>query len=196
LAGLASLLRRFSRHGMVEQLLKMMCDERVKRKAMSLELLRFFAVPAPPFWERRCDFRNRTGSLPGPRYGELIGSSRALDIVVNVVLPALLQHAAQVEDAHLATAISELYACLPSLQPNLITRRMSEQLSQKFPLQKQVGRGAHAQQGLIYLQKLLCRPLRCEICLRIAPVEESQPPSGHPADAQRASTSLQERGNS
>lgn len=168
IAGLAILLRRFSRRGVLEHLLKLIRNEAAKPNALAKELSKFFIVPAEGFWERRCDFQSRPSGLPSPRFGDLIGSARALDIVVNVILPALLQYAGQSEDARLITTLSELYSCLPSLQSNLITKRMTEQLSQHNAKQKQLGRGAQSQQGLIYLQKLLCRPLRCETCLKFA----------------------------
>lgn len=168
IAGLVILLRRFSRHGVLEHLLKLIGNCDAKPKTLAQEVVKFFIVPAEGFWERRCDFQNRPAGLPSPSHGDLIGSARALDIVVNVILPALLQYAGQSGDARLIMTLSELYACLPSLQSNLITRRMTEQLSQHQTLPKQFGRGAQAQQGLIYLQKLLCRPLQCETCMKFA----------------------------
>jgi len=168
LAGLAILLRRFSQQGVLEHLLKLIGNGGAKPKTLAQELLKFFIAPAEGFWERRCDFRSRPAGLPAPSYGDLVGSARALDIVVNVILPALLQYAGQSGDARLMTTLSELYACLPSSQSNLITRRMTEQLSQHHILPKQFGRGAQAQQGFIYLQKLLCRPLQCETCMKFA----------------------------
>ena len=168
IAGLGILLRRFSRHGVLEHLLKLIGNGDAKPRTLAHELLNFFVVPAEGFWERRCDLQSRPAGLPAPSHGDLIGSARALDIVVNVILPALLQYVGQSGDARLITTLSELYACLPSLQSNLITRRMTEQLSQHQVLPKQFGRGAQAQQGLIYLQKLLCRPLQCETCMKFA----------------------------
>ena len=168
IAGLAILLRRFSRHGVLEHLLKLIGNGDAKPKTLAQEVLKFVIVPAEGFWERCCDFQSRPAGLPSPSYGDLVGSAHALDIVVNVILPALLQYAGQSGDARLMTTLSELYACLPSLQSNLITRRMTEQLSQHQILPKQFGRGAQAQQGLIYLQKLLCRPLQCETCMKFA----------------------------
>jgi hypothetical protein len=173
-AALAALMRRFSRHGVLEHLLKIVRNEEARPGTRSKELLNFFIVPAEGFWERRCDFQGRAAGLPAPAYGDLIGNARSLDIVVNVILPALLQYAGQSGDARLVTTLSELYACLPSLQSNLLTRRMSEQLSQHRSLSTRLGRGAHMQQGLIYLQKLLCRPMQCETCLKFAKVNEPQ----------------------
>lgn len=167
LAGLALLLRRFYHDGLLEHLLALVNSGPAKRQAQTRELLNYFIVAAEGFWKRHCDFQSRVGSGPAPRYGDLIGRHRALDIVVNVILPALWQHAAQADDARLTTAISELYAHLPPLQPNILTRRMVDQLSQNFPLPKRVAGGAQLQQGLIYLQKLLCRPLRCQVCLQL-----------------------------
>jgi hypothetical protein len=168
LAGLAALLQRFAQHGMLEHFLRMLQGESATRKAQSLELIGYFVVPAEGFWERRCDFESRAVSASNPRYGDLIGANRALDIIVNVILPALLQHALHSEDSRLMTALRELYAYLPSLQTNVITRRMTEQLSQRFALGQQIAKGAQSQQGLLYLQKLLCRSLHCDACLRIA----------------------------
>lgn len=163
LAGLALLLRRFYHDGLLEHLVAVVRSGRSRRTRRSRELLNYFVVPAEDFWQRRCDFQSRVSRAPAPVYGDLVGPQRALDIVTNVILPALWQYARQAEDAHMETALSELYGCLPASQPNLLTRRMDTQLSQA-----QVAKGTQAQQGLIYLQKLLCRTGRCETCLQLS----------------------------
>lgn len=168
IAGLAAILRRASQRGVLEHMLKLAQNEKASPRKRCQEIINFFIIPAEGFWERRCDFQSRPAGLPAPNYGDLVGSARALDIVVNVIMPALLQYAGHAGDARLMAMISELYSCLPSPQSNLLTRRMAEQLSQEFALHKQLSRGAPMQQGLIYLQKLLCRPLRCETCLKFA----------------------------
>jgi hypothetical protein len=57
------------------------------------------------------------------------------------------------------------------LQENQITRAMRQQLSQHHPVSRTVATSALTQQGLIHLQKLYCRPLRCEECLGL--IEEA-----------------------
>jgi hypothetical protein len=169
LAGLARLLCRFYQEGIIEKLLSLLQSHPTSRRVRRRELQAFFIVPADDFWRRHCDFESRAISGRTPDYGDLVGRQRALDILVNVVLPALRQFGEQSGDAHVCATVNELYGELPPLQGNSITRRMAEQLSNRFPIAKAVGSKAESQQGLIYLQRLLCRSLQCQDCLKLVP---------------------------
>jgi hypothetical protein len=194
LAGLSALLLKFFRDGLLEHLAGIFLSS-LKPKALVTELLNYFICAADDFWRTHYDFlpaghgrrkktarakvtmRNKTenGNSPAAAddritisqtdYGDLIGRDRALDILVNIVLPALWHYGRQAGDAHLQNLVQEVYGSFPRLQENRITRAMRQQLSQQFPVSRGVATSALTQQGLIHLQKLYCRPLRCEECL-------------------------------
>lgn len=191
LAGFAALLLKFYRDGLLEHLAGLFLasakvPSKKRTQAIIAELLNYFICPADEFWRTHYDFfmpasakaENSDEATVAPmlsaqtHYGDLIGRDRALDVLVNLVLPALWHYGRQAGDAHLQNLVQEVYGGFPRLQENQITRAMRQQLSPQFPVSRTVAASALTQQGLIHLQKLYCRPLRCEACLRLAtPVE-------------------------
>jgi hypothetical protein len=180
LAGLSALLLKFYRDGLLEHLAALFLSSvkapvKMRTKAIIAELLNYFICPADDFWRTHYDFGavaktaadNETARLviAPTNYGDLIGRDRALDILANIVLPALWHYSRQASDAHWQNLVQEVYGSFPRLQENQITRAMRQQLSNQFAVSRTVATSAMTQQGLIHLQKLYCRPLRCEECL-------------------------------
>jgi hypothetical protein len=190
LAGLSALLLKFYRDGLLEHLAGLFLSTsnvslKPRTKAIVAELLNYFICPADDFWRRHYDFLSTVSEKRGrgarakdenittaqTNYGDLVGRDRALDILANIVLPALWHYSRQAGDAHLQNLVQEVYGSFPRLQENQITRAMRQQLSQHHPVSRTVATSALTQQGLIHLQKLYCRPLRCEECLGL--IEEA-----------------------
>ncbi|MCI0691194.1 DUF2851 family protein [candidate division KSB1 bacterium] len=184
LAGFSALLLKFYRDGLLEHLAGLFLSSskvslKQRTKAIVAELLNYFICPADDFWRTHYDFLSIVSERGGrsaraedenittaqTNYGDLIGRDRALDILVNIVLPALWHYGRQAGDAHLQNLVQEVYGGFPRLQENQITRAMRQQLSQQHPVSRTVATSALTQQGLIHLQKRYCRPLRCEECL-------------------------------
>lgn len=184
LAGFSALLLKFYRDGLLEHLAGLFLSAakvslKQRTKAIVAELLNYFICPADDFWRTHYDFlstalekgkrgaraKDENVTTAQTNYGDLIGRDRALDILVNIVLPALRHYGRQAGDAHLQNLVQEVSGSFPRLQENQITRAMRQQLSQQFPVSRTVATSAMTQQGLIHLQKLYCRPLRCEECL-------------------------------
>jgi hypothetical protein len=180
LAGLSALLLKFYRDGLLEHLAGLLLASakvsvKKRTKTIVAELLNYFICPADDFWRAHYDFFSAAPAkgeietaplVPAlTNYGDLIGRDRALDILVNIILPALWHYGRQAGDAHLQNLAQEVYSSIPRLQENQITRTMRQQLSRQFPLSRMIAASALRQQGLIHLQKLYCRPLRCEECM-------------------------------
>jgi len=183
LAGFSALLLKFYRDGLLEHLSGLFLASAkvsVKRRTKSIiaELLNYFVCPAEEFWQTHYDFLPVASTkdensearvlISATNYGDLIGRDRALDVLVNIMLPALWHYGRQAGDAHLQNLVQEVYGSFPRLQENQITRAMRQQLGRQFPVSRTVATSALTQQGLIHLQKLYCRPLRCEECLGLA----------------------------
>lgn len=166
LAALCQLILKFYRTGILEHLAATVQALGNEPKKLMSELAQFFICPAQGFWQTHYDLRSRRVSNRAA-IGDLLGRERALDILVNLMLPALWFYFRAADNAVLANQVQEAYGLLPKLQENQITRAMREQLSRKFAVSAKLGKFARDQQGLIYLQKLYCRPLRCEECLRL-----------------------------
>jgi hypothetical protein len=180
LAGLSALLLKFYRDGLLEHLAGLFLASAkvsVKKRTQAIvgELLNYFICPADDFWRAHYDFFSAVSAkqeietapfAPAlTNYGDLIGRDRAVDVLVNIILPALWHYGRQAGDAHLHNLAQEVYSSFPRLQENQITRAMRRQLARQFPVSRTIAASALRQQGLIHLQKLYCRPLRCEECL-------------------------------
>jgi hypothetical protein len=170
LAALGQLILKFYRLGILEHLAATVQALGNEPKKLTRELLQYFICPAQGLWLSHYALHERRLAARAP-LGDLLGRERARDILVNVVLPGLWFYFRAADNAVLQNQVQEAYGLLPRLQENQITRAMRAQLARKFPVSAKLGKSARGQQGLIYLQKLYCRPLRCGDCLRLEPKE-------------------------
>lgn len=168
LAAMSALILKFHRMGILEHMAGMVTALGRQPQKLARELLQFVLCPASGFWREHYDLRGRQRTGRAVPAGDLIGRERALDIVANIFLPALWLYYREAGDGALQSQVREAYGALPRLQENQISRRMRQQLSAKYPIQKKVAASAAGQQGLIHLHKLYCRPLRCEECLALS----------------------------
>ena len=114
-----------------------------------------FETEPGDYWHSRCSF--------GPECGEggaVLGGARIRDILVNVVVPFLLAFDAIFGDRKVRLAGLKLYAGLPLLQENSITRRMrTELVKDRFRICS-----AADQQALLQLHNAYCIRGRCQEC--------------------------------
>jgi hypothetical protein len=95
----------------------------------------------------------------------LVGPSRAADVVVNVLLPAVAAHADAGGDAELARRARGTFAAHPPLAENWITRLVRERTGlDAAPGTTDPVDSAAIQQGLIAIYEGPCAPLRCAAC--------------------------------
>jgi hypothetical protein len=173
LAALSALILKFYRAGIVEHLLTALATLGRHPKMLVNELVQHVMCPATGYWQWHYDLRSRQrAARRSSRAEDLIGRERALDIVVNIFMPALWRYYRDAGDGILQSQVQEAYGALPKLQDNQITRHMRRQLADKYPVPPKPAKTACGQQGLIHLQKLYCRPLRCQECLALT---ESSP---------------------
>ncbi len=165
-AALRQLILKFYRQGILEHLAATVQAMGNEPKKLVSELLQYFICPAEGFWQSHYDLRGRKLSARA-HAGDLLGRERALDILVNIILPGLWFYFREASNAASQNQVREAYGLLPKLQENQITRAMRAQLSHKLAVSTKLAKYARDQQGLIYLQKLYCRPLRCEECLQL-----------------------------
>ncbi|MDZ7267124.1 MAG: DUF2851 family protein [candidate division KSB1 bacterium] len=167
LAGLCAMLLKFYRHGIVEHLAGLLEASGSRPAAKAKELVRFLVCPARGFWQQHYSFRDRD-TTPAAHTGDLIGRDRSRDILVNLLLPALWLYYREAGNATRQNQVLEIYSQLPRLQENRLTLAMQQQLSAMPALRRALAASARTQQGLLHLQKLYCRPLRCAECLALA----------------------------
>jgi len=90
----------------------------------------------------------------------LLGSRRAADIVVNVLLPFTFAWSRFTSQPELARKAFELYCHYPRLEVNTVERHMSHQLG----LNSDLVSSAQRQQGLIHIYNTLCSQGDCQRC--------------------------------
>lgn len=118
-------------------------------------------TPVPSeYWLEHCDFGKRM-----PQIGaNLIGRNRALDIIVNKLMPMAMVWAEESQSTTLYDAVERLYGSCPKLQDNHITKQIQSQIftdSQPFNV---ISPNAKIQQGAIYLHKNFCTSRLCDLC--------------------------------
>ncbi len=168
LAGLCSIILKFYRHGILEHLSRLLQAPGKRGRKLAQELVSFFLCPAQGFWQTHYHLRGRKNPQPAAP-GDLVGRDRSRDILVNLILPALWLYYREAGNAIFQNQAQEVYAHLPKLQENRATQAMQQQLSRFNPPAKELSTSAKCQQGMLHLQKLFCRPLRCEECLGLQP---------------------------
>lgn len=118
-------------------------------------------TPVPSgYWIEHCDFGKRM-----PQIGaNLIGRQRALEIIVNKLMPMAMVWAEESQSTTLYEAVERLYGSCPKTQENSITKQIESQIftdSQPF---KVISPNAKIQQGAIYLHKNFCTSRLCDLC--------------------------------
>jgi hypothetical protein len=109
-------------------------------------------TPVHPYWSARSHF----GSRPGRTQQRLIGSQRALSIVVDAMLPVLLCEAGEQGHTALQQLLLTAYRMAPRLSDNAILRHMSRRLlGDDSRLLALVTRARH-QQGMLQIFEDYC----------------------------------------
>lgn len=155
LAALAEILSKNLERGFIEparDIASMSLS--AKRKLVLLESL--FLADASGYWQRRYRF----GAPAKSPVKSLVGKTRASEIVLNVLLPALYGDYQKRGDASHQHNILDLYATYPKgLTSDLSNSVMSDLLGDAYQ-----AKSAMIEQGLIELRKSYCEPFRCLEC--------------------------------
>ena len=113
-------------------------------------------VDSDGYWRDHFDFGTRSKT----RMSALLGSSKAAEIVVNVILPFAFTWGALTGEAKSMDHPVNLYRAYPRLAENCITAHMAKQLC----LEQFSDFTACHQQGLIHIFRNYCREGRCSQC--------------------------------
>jgi len=154
LAAMSYLILRYRGKGIFEELVNLVKEVPTSQGYRRLE--KGLVVTTNSYWASHLDF----GS--GSRIGNqsLIGSRRADDIVVNVLLPFTLAWSKVTSQPELERKALDLYRHYPKLAVNSVERHMKNQLG----LISNLVDSARQQQGLIHIYKTLCTQGRCNCC--------------------------------
>lgn len=132
-----------------------------KYEHLAKEWTGVLTVEGDGYWASHADFGRALGKDTIEDMA-LVGTSRASDIVVNILLPLLIAHTDRQGDETIRKRALALYAAFPKLSENKITRAMADEAL--GPRKKGAITGAKRQQGLIHLYRLYCEARRCYEC--------------------------------
>lgn len=109
--------------------------------------------------------------------GGSVSPGRALIVVANVVLPFASAWGEHTGNSTLGAAARRVYATLPGLPSNQITRLMTRQIGME-----RMPQGAAAQQGLQQIWAQTCHEKRCAVCRCVAALTSPYPGSAPDAN--------------
>lgn len=166
LAGLVQTLMKCRKQGFFEWILTVVNGHQGRFKLMIKEFERYFTQSGHAYWANHYHFGESGREKPLQKDTPLIGKERARDIVVNILLPAMFLYGKVTESGTILNAALELYRQYPKHATNILTRKMETQLSQTKAVSYK-SKSALQQQGLIHLNKVYCRRLRCVECFEL-----------------------------
>ena len=123
------------------------------------ELLNLLMLEPKGYWETHSNF-----GKGGTQMAKLIGASRALDIMVNKILPVAYIWAVESESKKLQDAILNIYSGYTKLQENRIIRQVGSQIFSQAQPMRLIKPTAKIQQGTIHLYKNYCADQLCDLC--------------------------------
>ena len=123
------------------------------------ELRMLLTLEPTGYWEMHSNFG--TG---GARKAGLIGNERAVDIIINKILPIAYVWAIEAESQKLQEAVLRLYSLAPKSSGNKITRKIDEQIFTEMQQMRHLKPTAKIEQGVIRLYKNYCADWLCDLC--------------------------------
>ncbi len=107
-----------------------------------------------PFWQSHTSFT----SPPLKKNAVLLGNDRIVELLIDVIIPAIHAYSSVSGEFKLTAKIESLYLAMPRTRSNKTIR---EVVNRCFPGKEQIFKTAAAQQGLIHIQKTWCEKLAC-----------------------------------
>ncbi len=154
IVAMSYLVLRYRQKGVFEEVVNMVNEVPVNKGHHRLE--KGLLVTTNGYWASHFDF----GSGNRLRNPTLLGSRRAADIIVNVLLPFTFAWSRLTSQSELERKGFDLYRCYPRLAVNAVERHMMNQLG----LSNRLVNSAQRQQGLIHIYNALCTQGRCSQC--------------------------------
>ena len=123
------------------------------------ELLNLLMLEPNGYWETHSNF-----GKGGAQKTKLIGESRALDIMINKVLPVTYIWSVESQSGILQNAILQIHGDFKKLQENKIIRKVDQQVFNEEQPMRKISPTAKIQQGIIRLYKNYCTDQLCDLC--------------------------------
>ena len=111
------------------------------------------------YWEKHSNFGSESR-----RKTALIGKDRALEIIINKILPAAYVWAVEAESRLLQDTVLRLYSAGYKSKGNNIIRKVDEQIFTETQQLRHLNPTAKIEQGVIRLYKNYCADRLCDLC--------------------------------
>ena len=134
-------------------------DTRKSLRAIERELKALLTIEPVDYWKEHANFG--TG---GTRNAGLIGETRAIDIIVNKILPVAYIWAIEADSQKLQEGILKLYSVGSKSAGNQIIRKIDEQIFTEAQQMRLLKPTAKIEQGIIRLYKNYCADRLCDLC--------------------------------
>lgn len=128
-------------------------------RSIEKELRALLMIEPVGYWETHANFG--TG---GTRNAVLIGEARAIDIIVNKILPIAYMWAIEADSQKLQDGILRLYSVGSKSAGNQIIRKIDKQIFTEAQQMRLLKPTAKIQQGIIRLHKNYCADRLCDLC--------------------------------
>jgi hypothetical protein len=168
IAAMSYLVFRYQERGLFEEVVSLIKEVPLNKGCRRLE--QGLVVTTSGYWANHFDF-----GLGGTHNPTLLGSQRAAEIAVNIILPVTFAWGKITSQPKLVSKVLNLYNSYPKLAVNGLERHMSKQLR----LTSSLVNSARRQQGLIHIYTSLCTQGKCNCC-----------PIGHHESGTRGSQTL------
>jgi hypothetical protein len=167
LAAASTIVLRFMDDGFTSYYSRIVNECEGKQKSAIYEMIKSLKVEAEDFWLEHYSFDSSLSTNPQNKTEKyIIGTDRAKDIIVNVIIPALLAQSREMNDAKLEIYIKEILPYFPKLTENELLRKMQHQLFGPIADSKKTISSVIFQQALIQLDKFHCSDGNCAACLK------------------------------
>ncbi len=111
------------------------------------------------YWNKHSNF-----GLKSTRTTALIGKDRAVDIIINKILPVAYIWAVEADSQQLQEAVLRLYSVGAKSTGNKIIRKIDEQIFTQPQQMRHLKPTAKTEQGFIRLYKNYCADQLCDLC--------------------------------
>ena len=154
IVAMSYLVLRYRGRGVLEGVVNILKEAPLSGGHVRLE--RGLLVTTGGYWASHFDF----GLPSGAKLPSLLGSGRAADVVVNVLLPFIAAWSKLNSQPELGRKAFALYCSYPKLAVNTVERHMRNQLG----LSSNLVSSAVRQQGLIHIYNSRCTQGGCDCC--------------------------------
>ena len=134
-------------------------DTKKALQTIEKELCELLTLEPTGYWEKHANFGSKSTRKIG-----LIGKGRAVDIIINKILPVAYIWAVEAESQQLQEAVLRLYSIGSKSTGNNIISKVNEQIFTETQQMRHLKPTAKIEQGIIRLYKNYCADQLCDLC--------------------------------